>query len=84
MRLKTHQYKTKVVWTGNLGQGTASYTGYSRDHDISGLSKQTSIPGSSDPAFRGDPTRYNPEELLVSALSACHMYGFYTSAQTPG
>ncbi|MFN7921485.1 MAG: OsmC family protein [Bryobacteraceae bacterium] len=31
------------------------------------------MPGSSDPAFRGDRTRYNPEDLLVASLSACHM-----------
>ncbi len=31
------------------------------------------IEGSSDPAFRGDASRYNPEELLLGALAACHM-----------
>jgi len=31
------------------------------------------IPGSSDPSFRGDKTRYNPEELLVASLSSCHL-----------
>ena len=73
MPIKTHRYQTKVTWTGNLGQGTASYTSYRRDHEIGGAGKRASIPGSSDPVFRGDPTRYNPEELFVGALSACHM-----------
>jgi organic hydroperoxide reductase OsmC/OhrA len=61
-----------VEWTGNLGQGTSGYRAYSRNHEISATGKPK-VPGSSDPAFRGDPSRYNPEELLVSSLSACHM-----------
>lgn len=69
---KTHQYSVEVKWTGNRGQGTANYRSYDRAHDISAVGKP-SISGSSDPAFRGDPTRYNPEELLVASLSTCHM-----------
>ena len=69
---KEHKYSVQVKWTGNLGQGTAGYRSYSRDHEISALGR-AAIPASSDPAFRGDPGRYNPEELLVSSLSACHM-----------
>lgn len=72
---KTHGYKVGVAWKGNSGQGTASYTGYERSHEISGDGKPV-IPGSSDPAFRGDRTRYNPEDLLVAALSACHMLSY--------
>ena len=60
-------------WTGNLGSGTSGYTAYSRAHELSGADKAAVIPGSSDAAFRGDRTRYNPEELLLGALSACHM-----------
>jgi organic hydroperoxide reductase OsmC/OhrA len=69
---KERAYSVQVEWTGNLGTGTAGYRAYSRDHEISAAGKPT-LPGSSDPAFRGDPTRYNPEELLVSSLAACHM-----------
>lgn len=69
---REHQYTVQVKWTGNLGQGTSSYRAYSRDHEISVVGK-TSIAGSSDPAFRGDPARYSPEDLLVGSLSACHM-----------
>jgi organic hydroperoxide reductase OsmC/OhrA len=70
---RLHRYETAVRWTGNLGQGTATYRGYSRDHELHGEGKGAPIAGSSDPVFRGDPTRYNPEELLVGAASACHM-----------
>jgi organic hydroperoxide reductase OsmC/OhrA len=59
-------------WTGNTGEGTRKYRGYQRAHEYSVEGKPI-IPGSSDPAFRGDGTRYNPEELLVMSLSSCHM-----------
>jgi organic hydroperoxide reductase OsmC/OhrA len=68
---KQHRYTVKVIWTGNRGTGTASYQGYERAHEISADGKPT-IAASSDPAFRGDRTRWNPEELLVASLSACH------------
>ena len=71
--MKTHPYLITVEWTGNLGDGTQSYKAYSRDHEILAPEKQVAIPGSSDPSFRGDPTRYNPEELLLASLSSCHM-----------
>lgn len=69
---KEHFYQTDLVWTGNRGSGTRSYKGYSRAHEISIAGKPV-IVGSSDPHFNGDASRYNPEELLVAALSACHM-----------
>ena len=72
MRKKPHLYQIEVKWTGNTGQGTANYGAYERAHEITVAGKPL-IPGSSDAAFRGDKTRYNPEELLVASLSACHM-----------
>jgi organic hydroperoxide reductase OsmC/OhrA len=69
---KTHRYQVVVEWTGNTGTGTSSYRSYERRHEISAGSQKPVIPGSSDPAFRGDPARWNPEELLVASLSACH------------
>ena len=68
----THRYEMTVRWTGDTGSGTSDYRGYRRDHEVNGDGKPT-IPGSSDPAFRGDATRWNPEELLVAALAQCHM-----------
>lgn len=67
-----HSYSVNVCWTGNIGTGTSGYRDYKREHEISASGKPP-IPASSDPAFRGDKTRYNPEELLVASLSACHM-----------
>ena len=67
-----HSYEVTVTWTGNTGEGTAHYRGYARSHEVIVRGKPA-IPASSDPAFRGDPARYNPEEMLVAALSSCHM-----------
>ncbi|WP_213878602.1 OsmC family protein [Pseudomonas sp. dw_358] len=66
-----HDYQVQVVWTGNTGNGTASYRGYSRAHQLHAEGKPL-IEGSADPAFRGDSTCWNPEELLVASLAACH------------
>lgn len=66
-----HCYQTRVTWTGNIGTGTSGYKTYERSYEISAENKAV-IAGSSDPAFRGDRTRWNPEELLVASLSACH------------
>ncbi|MFJ5233780.1 OsmC family protein [Kitasatospora sp. NPDC088391] len=70
-----HHYAVRVDWTGNLGTGTDHYRSYSRAHEISaeGL---PSILGSSDPTFRGDRSRWNPEQLLLAALTQCHMLAY--------
>lgn len=69
--MKVHRYEVTVRWTGNTGSGTANYRSYSRSYEVSSPGKPT-INGSSDPAFRGDRDRWNPEELLIASLSACH------------
>jgi organic hydroperoxide reductase OsmC/OhrA len=71
MAEREHHYQVNVEWIGNKGGGTDSYRTYSRDNEISAGKKET-IAGSSDPAFLGDATRWNPEELLVASASACH------------
>lgn len=68
----THSYRALLAWTGNRGTGTSAYEAYDRDYEIS-VPGKTPIAGSSDPAFRGDAARYNPEDLLVASLAACHM-----------
>jgi organic hydroperoxide reductase OsmC/OhrA len=67
-----HRYELSVCWIGNRGAGTSGHRAYDRDHRIEAAGKPA-IEGSSDPAFHGDASRYNPEELLVAAVSACHM-----------
>ena len=66
-----HTYRVRVAWTGNRGVGTRSYREYGREHTVAAAGKPD-ILGSSDPAFRGNADRWNPEELLVASASACH------------
>lgn len=69
---RNHEYKIAVTWTGNTGSGTAGYKTYERNHTVQ-TSEKAEILCSSDPSFRGDKTKYNPEELLVASISTCHM-----------
>lgn len=70
--MKAHQYNLALEWTGNKGTGTSAYKAYDRAYTIS-IDQKPDLHGSSDPNFNGDPTRYNPEELLVASISSCHM-----------
>ena len=67
-----HHYNLTVKWTGNTGEGTSHYRSYERSHSVM-IDNKAELLCSSDPAFRGDKTRHNPEELMVASLSACHM-----------
>jgi organic hydroperoxide reductase OsmC/OhrA len=78
-----HRYRVDVEWTGNRGSGTDGYRNYGRDHVIR-IDGKPSIEGSSDSAFRGDATRHNPEDMLVAALSTCHMLSYLHMATVAG
>lgn len=72
----SHHFAVTTTWTGNRGSGTSGYRAYGRDHEILAEGKLSTIPGSSSPVYRGDKDRYNPEELMIAALSGCHMLWF--------
>jgi organic hydroperoxide reductase OsmC/OhrA len=72
---RTHSYEISVTWTGNRGTGTSRYNAYDRAHDVTAEGRPV-IAASSDPVFRGDPGRWNPELELVAALAQCHMLGY--------
>ena len=67
-----HHYQLAITWTGNKGTGTSGYKEFERSHSILIDGKATLL-ASSDPAFRGDKTKHNPEELLLASVSSCHM-----------
>ncbi len=75
MDLSEHRYAVSLEWTGNRGSGTSTYRGYGRDHIIraQGL---PDLAGTADPTFHGDRDRWNPEQLLLTALSQCHMLSY--------
>jgi organic hydroperoxide reductase OsmC/OhrA len=70
-----HTYETTTTWTGNTGRGTAEYRSYERLY-VTGAPPRPSLEGSSDPVFRGDEHRWNPELLLVASLSQCHLLSY--------
>jgi organic hydroperoxide reductase OsmC/OhrA len=80
---RIHNYQTTVTWTGNRGTGTSSYRDYDRYTDLAAPDRPV-IASSSDPLFRGDPTRWNPELLLVVSLSQCHLLWYLHLAATAG
>jgi len=80
---RQHHYELGLSWTGNDGAGTRSYREYRRDHIVTAAGAPA-IPGSSDPAFRGDPARWNPEQLLVASLAQCHLLWYLHFAATAG
>ncbi len=78
-----HEYAVTITWTGNTGTGTTGYKDYRRSFELEAEGKHA-IAGSSDPAFRGDEGRWNPEQLLVGALSSCHKLWFLHLAAVAG
>ena len=78
-----HTFTANVTWTGNRGEGTASYRAYGREHEVAIDGKPT-IAGSSDPSFLGDAAKWNPEDMLISSISTCHMLWFLHLASDAG
>lgn len=78
-----HTYSATVTWTGAGASGTSSYTAYSRNHEVAITGKPV-LPGTADPAFRGEAGRFTPEELFVASVSQCHMLWFLHLAATAG
>lgn len=74
--MKTHLFEITTVWTGAKEQGTTSYTTYDRNFDMQAPGKEV-LHCSTDPAFRGEADKYNPEDMLVGALSSCHMLWYF-------
>jgi organic hydroperoxide reductase OsmC/OhrA len=78
-----HSYEVAVEWQGNRGTGTSDYKSYGREHVITAAGKPD-IAGSADRAFRGDTERWNPEEMLLAALSQCHLLSYLHVAASHG
>lgn len=78
-------YTADVVW--NLKEGEDFARGrYSRAHAIS-FDGGVTIPASASPHVVGkwaDPAGVDPEEMLVAALSNCHMLTFLHKARLAG
>ena len=69
---KIHEFPTRIAWTGNRGTGTSAYKAYDRTWDMIADGKEV-VHCSNDPLLGGDPSKYNPEDMLIAALASCHM-----------
>ncbi|MCU1632013.1 MAG: peroxiredoxin [Micrococcaceae bacterium] len=83
MNLQEHHYSARLRWTGNHGSGTAGYRSYSRDHQIE-VDGPGLLLGTADPTFHGSRDRWNPEQLLLTAVAQCHMLSYLHVAVTAG
>ncbi|MBN9224568.1 MAG: peroxiredoxin [Microbacterium sp. SCN 70-27] len=78
-----HRYRLRSEWTGNRGTGTSGYRDYDRSVTIS-VAGKPELQASSDKPFRGDPAKWNPEDLLLAALSECHLLSYLRACVTAG
>ena len=81
--LGEHDYTVRAEWTGNRGVGTAGYRDYARDVTLR-IEGKPELLASSDKPFRGDASRWNPEDLLVASLSECHLLSYLHAAVQAG
>ncbi|GLJ60487.1 peroxiredoxin [Microbacterium barkeri] len=73
--LGEHHYALTATWTGNRGTGTSGYRDYDRSVSLR-IEGKPEVLASADVAFRGDGARWNPEDLLLAALSECHLLSY--------
>lgn len=75
MAERAHEYEAKLIWTGNTGVGTASYKSYERSYRVR-IGGKPELEGTADAMFRGEADKHNPEDLFLTAISACHMLSY--------
>jgi organic hydroperoxide reductase OsmC/OhrA len=80
---KEHSYRMNLTWSGAAAGPVESYERYSREYRIE-MDGKAPLVGSADPLFRGDRSLLNPEELLLAALSSCHMLSYLAHAARRG
>lgn len=83
MNLQEHHYSARIRWTGNLGSGTSGYRSYSRDHEVD-VDGPGLLLGTADPTFHGSKDRWNPEQLLLTAVAQCHLLSYLHVAVSAG
>ncbi|MGH7603332.1 MAG: OsmC family protein [Gemmatimonadaceae bacterium] len=81
--MKTHEYKSRLTWDGAVGDEPFAYQSYNRKYTVH-VDGKPDLHGSADPIFRGDPTRYNPEDLFVISLSSCHLLSYFALCARKG
>lgn len=72
--MKTSTHQTRVVWDADADDRRAHTVELAGQH----------LAASSAPEFGGDGDKADPEEMLVAALSSCHMLWFLALARIEG
>lgn len=72
---RAHEYALHARWEGDGTAGTTTYASYTRALEVR-IGNKAPLALSADAAFRGDPARHNPEDLLLAALASCHMLAY--------
>ena len=83
MNVRPHRYAARVRWTGGASRPAVDYQTYSREYVVE-IDGKPSLRGSADAHFRGDRSLHNPEDLLVAALSACHLLSYLAECTRAG
>lgn len=78
-----HHFACRIRWTGAAAGGTRDYRSYARDYEVL-VEGKPPLAASSDPAFRGDGAKLNPEDMLVAALAGCHMLSYLAECARAG
>lgn len=73
--MSQHEYRQHAEWTGNTGDGTTGYRDYERSVTVR-VDGKADLLASADKPFRGDPQRWNPEDMLLSSLVSCHLLSY--------
>jgi organic hydroperoxide reductase OsmC/OhrA len=72
------EHHIKLNW--EKGDAPFTYDAYTRNHAIAFKNNQETMIFSASPAYKGDASKADPEDLLVAALSSCHMLSFLAIA----
>ena len=72
------EHHVKLSW--DKGDAPFTYNEYPRNHTLSFKNGQETVTASAAPAYKGDASKADPEDLLVASLSSCHMLSFLAIA----
>jgi organic hydroperoxide reductase OsmC/OhrA len=72
------EHHIHLAW--DKGDAPFTYNDYPRNHALSFKNGQETVIASAAPAYKGDATKADPEDLLVASLSSCHMLSFLAIA----
>ena len=70
-----HLFKVALNWMKKDNISSSSTRIYTKSHHIS-IEGKPDLEVSAAKAFKGDPNLYNPEDLLLSSLTSCHMMSY--------